>query len=716
MAVQNNKQLIALGICLFPAFVMAQSPSPTAEPTRDSVLERNAHDDRASESQLPAVNVIAAPVTESAYGPVYGYDATRSATATKTDTPLLETPQSVSVVTRERIEDQGATSLQDALNYAAGVRSDAYGVDSRTDNVRVRGAYPDEYRDGLRRTVGYYTSNTRVDPYTLERIEVLRGPSAMLYGQGSTAGVINMVSKRPLPEAQREIGVQLGSYGRKQIEADLTGPLTKDGDWLYRLVAVGRDSDTQVDYVPDDRRVLAPSLTWRPSAATSLTLQALWQKDHTGSTSQFFPWSGTVLPNPNGRIPTSRFIGVPGIDRYDSERTEIGWLFEHRLNDHWTVRQNLRFAHNDVDYLTSYADSFSNPQAPYIDPAQRMLNRIGYFEHRDNHMLTADQHAVGLFDTGPLRHKLLVGLDFTRFTETSQSASDSPPPIDVFDPVYLPYTPPALSDNPATELRQTGVYLQDQITINRWTVVAGLRHDGVTNSVEGADDDSDHAFSKRLGLMYLLDGGVAPYVSYSESFTPIAGTNLSGQRWKPMRGEQVEVGVKWEPPGQRLSVTAALYDLKEKNRQVPDPDNPLDSVQAGKTRTHGLELALVGRLLPKLDIAAHYNYIDIDDQLEAAPTHQIGIWGTRHFAIGNTPGFTAGLGMRYMSSFRDGNAPVTPAVTLYDAMLGFDSGSWRYALNVHNLTDETYVSTCLSRGDCWHGARRTVLVSARYRF
>ncbi|HET8610111.1 MAG TPA: TonB-dependent receptor plug domain-containing protein, partial [Burkholderiales bacterium] len=306
---------------------MAQSPSPTAEPTRDSVLERNAHDDRASESQLPAVNVIAAPVTESAYGPVYGYDATRSATATKTDTPLLETPQSVSVVTRERIEDQGATSLQDALNYAAGVRSDAYGVDSRTDNVRVRGAYPDEYRDGLRRTVGYYTSNTRVDPYTLERIEVLRGPSAMLYGQGSTAGVINMVSKRPLPEAQREIGVQLGSYGRKQIETDLTGPLTRDGDWLYRLVAVGRDSDTQVDYVPDDRRVLAPSLTWRPSAATSLTLQALWQKDHTGSTSQFFPWSGTVLPNPNGRIPTSRFIGVPGIDRYDSERTEIGWLF-----------------------------------------------------------------------------------------------------------------------------------------------------------------------------------------------------------------------------------------------------------------------------------------------------------------------------------------------------------------------------------------------------
>lgn len=226
-----------------------------------------------TEQRLPEVKVRAAP--ETAYGPDFGYNANRSATATKTDTPLAETPQSVTVITRERVEDQGATSLQDALNYAAGVRSDAYGLDSRSDNVRVRGGYPTEYRDGLRRQVGgYYTSTTRIEPYSLERIEVLRGPAAMLYGQGSTAGVVNSVSKRPQAEAQREVGVQFGNYGRKQLQADLTGPLTRDGDWLYRVVALGRDSDTQVDYVPDDRSLLAPSLTWKPNAMTSLTLQA----------------------------------------------------------------------------------------------------------------------------------------------------------------------------------------------------------------------------------------------------------------------------------------------------------------------------------------------------------------------------------------------------------------------------------------------------------
>ena len=208
------------------------------------------------------------------------------------------------MITRDQIVDQGATNLQDALNYAAGVRSDAYGLDSRTDSVRIRGGYPDEYLDGLRKLFNYYTSNGRTEPYTLERIDVLRGPSAMLYGQGSTGGVVNMVSKRPLPERQGEVGLQIGSWNRRQLQADLTGPLTEDGQWLYRLVAVARKADTQVDYVPDDRSLLAPSLTWRPSPMTSLTLQALWQRDRTGSTSQFFPWEGVILPNPNGPLPT----------------------------------------------------------------------------------------------------------------------------------------------------------------------------------------------------------------------------------------------------------------------------------------------------------------------------------------------------------------------------------------------------------------------------
>jgi iron complex outermembrane receptor protein len=668
-----------------------------------------------AEQVLPEVKV-RAETPQSPVGPDQGYVAGRSAAATKTDTPLAETPQSVTVVTRERMEDQGATSLQDALNYAAGVRSDAYGLDSRSDNVRVRGAYPDEYRDGLRRLFGYYTSTTRPDPYMLERIEVLRGPSAMLYGQGSTAGVINMVSKRPLAEPLREIGVQLGSFGRKQVQTDLAGPLDADGEWSYRLVALARDAHTQVDHVPDDRALLAPSLTWRPSAATSLTLQATVQENRTGSTSQFFGFSGTVMPNPNGRIPTSRFIGEPGFDRYNSGRSELGWLFEHRLNDRWTLRQNTRLSDNEVDYRTIYANPFGNPAAPFIDANQRVMNRIFYAERRDNRMLAADQHLEGRFATGAVRHQLLLGLDVVRFREDSAFASGAAAPIDVYVPVYTGFMPPPLADSPRTTLRQTGVYAQDQMHIGRWIAVAGLRSDRSVSGVQGAVDESDEAVSRRLGLMYRLGGGLAPYVSYSESFTPIAGTNLAGVRFKPLRGEQIEAGFKWEPAGRRLALNAALYELREKNQRTPSPVNPLDTLQVGKTVNRGLELEAVGQLLPRLDIAAHYHYTDVDPQLEALPEHQAAVWTTYRFDLHSLPGLRAGLGARYMEAFTDGTAPETPSVTLLDAMVGLDRSAWRYALNVHNLGDKTYVATCLGRGDCWYGARRTVVASATYRF
>jgi iron complex outermembrane receptor protein len=675
---------------------------------------------------LPEVRVEAAPPPASPYGPDEGYVAKRSTTATKTDTPLGDTPQSVTVVTRQRIEDQGATSMQDALNYAAGVRSDAYGLDSRTDNVRVRGAYPDEYTDGMRRLFGYYTSNTRTEPYMLERIEVLRGPAAMLYGQGTTGGIINMVSKRPQPEARRELGVQFGNFGRRQLQGDLTGPLNADGTLLYRLVFVGRDSGTQVDFVPDDRLAIAPSLTWQPNADTSLTLLGHWQDDHTGSTSQFLPFSGTILPNPNGPIPSSRFIGNPGIDRYDSKRKEFGWLFEHKFAGNWTVRQNFRVANNEVDYFTSYADSFTNPAAPYLDPpANRVLDRFGFFERRKGRILTADQSLEGKFATGPVRHQLLAGFDLVRFREDSRSVSDfstllggTLPPIDVYNPAYLPYALPGpLVANPQSTLRAGGVYLQDQMRVGqRWIFVAGLRRDEVTSGLAGSADEKDQATSRRLGVMYKLGGGFSPYVSYSESFTPLAGTNLAGVRWKPLRGEQVESGVKWESADGRLNATASVYELKEKNQRIADPNNALDQVQAGLTKNRGLELELVGRVLRWLDIAASYNQIDIDPQLEGIPEHQLAIWGTSRFAIGDMPGFVAGLGARYMSRFHDGTGPEIPDLTLLDAMIGYDRGPWRYSINVQNLTDKTYFATCLGRGDCWYGARRTVIANARYRF
>ncbi|WP_373423973.1 TonB-dependent siderophore receptor [Variovorax boronicumulans] len=668
----------------------------------------------AAQGSLPEVRVDANAEAETATSPVIGYRAKNAVTATKTDTPLSETPQSVTVVTRDQIVDQGATNLQDALNYAAGVRSDAYGLDSRTDSVRVRGATPDVYLDGLRQAYGYYTSTTRTDPYTLERLEVLRGPSGMLFGAGTAAGVVNMVSKRPLQEAQREVGVQFGSFGRKQIQADLTGPLNADGSLSYRLIAVQRKSDTQVDYVPDDRSLIAPSLTWRPSAATSLTLQGLWQKDKSGSSSQFLPWEGTLVPNPNGRLPGSRYIGEPG-DFYNSERKTFGWQFEHKFNDNWTVRQNFRYAQNENANQYHYGAAFSGFDSWSSDPIfKRVLGR--YFDNQLtlNRTQTLDNHVEGHFQTGAFKHTLLVGADFARQRENVWSGTNVDS-IDIYAPVYGHRDVPDATALPRTRQRQTGIYLQDQIKLDNWIFVAGLRHDRASSSAVGSEEQKSSATTKRLGVMYASPSGWSPYVSYSESFTP--QSPRQGRIFTPLRGEQWEVGVKYEPKDRALAFSAAVYDLREKNQVVEEQPNVFS--QRGLTKTKGVELEAKGSIGSNLDLIAHYNYIDADAQIEGLPKHQASVWAKYRFSIGGASGFSAGAGVRAMSSFRDlqfGIGPRIPGVVLADLVFAYDTASWRYALNINNVTDKKYFSTCLSRGDCWYGSRRNIVASATYRF
>jgi len=594
--------------------------------------------------------------------------------------------------------------------------------------VMVRGTEPSVYLDGLQQnSAGWYTSTTRPDPYTLERIEVLRGPAGMLFGAGTAAGVVNMVSKRPQLETQREIGVQFGSWGRKQIQADLTGALTADGQWSYRLVALHRKADTQVDHVPDDRTLVAPSLTWRPSAATSLTLQGYWQKDKTGTTAQFFPWQGTILPNVNGPLPTSRFIGEPG-DGYDSERKSFGWLFEHRFNDQWTLRQNFRTARNENDSHYHWGDFYgdgvnSGPGGWSVDPfGQRLLGRYFSKSLTDTRMTGVDNHVEGHLQTGAVQHTLLMGLEYSRQRE-NVSRGGGYSVIDAYAPIYglnlgLQTTP--MTDSPRTTQRNAGVYVQDQMKLDNWIFVAGLRHDRSTSGVEGSDSETTRATTKRLGLMYKLPSGWSPYLSYTESFTPQGGTDAAGSLYKPLRGEQVEAGVKYQPDGSPISFTASAYSLKEKNRIVADASNPDFGRQVDATKNKGVELELKTMVGKDFDLVAHYNYIDADEKLGGMPRHQAAVWGKYRFAIAGTPGFSAGAGVRYMGAFRDvadGVAgPHIPSVALLDLMLAYDSEKWRFALNVNNATDKEYFSTCLARGDCWWGARRNVVASATYRF
>lgn len=686
------------------------------------------------EATLAPVTVTADGDNETATGPVRGFVAKRALSATKTDTPLIETPQAISVVTRDQMDAQGVSTLRESTRYTAGVVSNYF--DSRVDTFKARGGDVSQYQDGLLRTYGTY-NNIKVEPYTLERVEFLRGPSSVLYGQGSVGGVLNLTSKRPLAERQREVQVQLGRHGRKQIASDMTGPLDEQGQWLYRLVAVGRDSGTQVHHVNDDRLVVAPSLTWRPNADTSLTLQALYQKDQSGSLIGFFPWQGTRLPSPYGRIPTSTFISEPGWDRYDTENTSWGYLFSHRLNADWTLRQNLRRTISEVDYRTLYTSfaansSLGRPARPVFNADNRSVLRDAAWQLNGGRMLLVDTQLEGHLRTGAVEHTLLAGMDMQRNSTSQSSWSAVAPAIDVYNPVYGNFTPPsasALVRRPNVSQRQLGFYLQDQLRWGPWTATLGLRHDRAKTDTEGrpAAAVDDAAWTKRLGVTYQAGGGWAPYVGYSESFQPLGGVDFYGTPFKPQRGEQIEAGVKWMPEGKGISGYAAAYTLREKNRKTSDPSNPLNSLQIGEVQVQGFEAELTASLARHWDWVLGYAYADASirrsnagdqgQRVASVPRHTASSWLMHRFAAEGRGGWTVGAGVRYTGSQWSGTTAIdTPSVLLADAMVAYDAGDWRVALHANNLTDKVHLTQCLARGDCFMGERRNFLLTATYRY
>ncbi|WP_312381530.1 TonB-dependent siderophore receptor [Stutzerimonas balearica] len=673
--------------------------------------------------ELEAQQITAPREVERGDGPVEGYVAKRSVSATKTDTPIIETPQSISVITADRIRDQGSLTIQDSLRYVSGMRGEAYGFDSRGDFSLVRGVSPTIFLDGLQQSVGSYT-NTRTDPFTLERIEVIKGPSSMLYGQSSVGGLLNLVSKRPQAERRNELQLQYGSFDRKQIAFDSTGPLDDDGTLLYRVVAIGRDSQTQVDHTQDNRLVFMPSLTWRPNEQFEWTLMANVQKDDGGTTSGFLPHRGTVLSAPYGEIGSERFVSEPGFDEYDTEQKALTSQMSWRVDDTWTLRQNLRWQKSKVSYQTMYG------WPPVLGADDRTVNRVWSVSKPEVTIWTADHQAESRFDTGALQHTLLMGVDYRHAVTDSRSARGVATPLDLYDPVYGTFDPSGitLSDVPQQRAVQKGLYVQDQVRLDRWLMTLGLRKDWADTRVEDGNRQKDDAVTGRVGLTYLFDNGVAPYISYSESFTPIIGLNtITQQSYKPLEGEQWELGVKYQPVGSNTLLTAAVFDLREKNRQMPDPANPLSTIQAGEARVKGLELEGLVEVDPNWDLIATYSYLDSEvakgppaqqgKRIASVPEHMASLWSQHRFSVAGISGFSAGAGVRYVGASWDGTDSLkTPSTTLFDAMLGYAYQDWSFTLTATNLEDETYYTTCLSRGDCFTGNRRTVVATASYSF
>ncbi|MGN6117140.1 MAG: TonB-dependent siderophore receptor [Nitrobacter sp.] len=744
--------MAALSICLPDAgHAQSQLPAVTVDaPNQQAARQakparRAARSSRASRRAVaPAQRQVVVPQdnagagVERAKGHVDGYLATRSASATKTDTPILETPQSISIVTQDQIAAQGVQSVNDALRYTPGVSLESFGANTFFDFLKLRGFDAPRYLDGLRLPNDSTTfAVPRIETYGLERLEVLKGPSSGLYGQSDPGGLINMVSKRPTATPHYDVEGTFGSFERFQGAFDIGGPVDKNGEFLYRLVGLGRDSNTQTDFMTDDKIFFAPSLTWRPTTDTSFTLLSQYSKIDNKGYQQYVPGQVSFLPNPNGHVPYSRYIGEPGTDGFKLEQWSVGYEFEHRFDNNLQFRQNFRYFDVDNSLAATRSEGMLTDRL-----VARTYNYV--LAHASNY--TLDNQLQADFRTGPFTHKVLAGFDYFNLSASTDYRSAGIAPIDAYAPVYGAAIP-SFNSLSSFILRddsqsQAGLYLQDQIKWDRWTLALSGRQDWVNSSFTskafyppaGVYNSSDSAQTGRVGLNYLFDFGLAPYISYSTSFTPNLGADRFGNAFRPTTGEGKEIGVKFKPNGMNLMLTAALFEINQDNVLTADPINPFLNTQTDAARSRGFEFEARGNVTREFEVIAGYSHIDprvtkslagnVGKYLQSTALEQASLWGKYTWYNGPLAGFGVGAGVRYVGdSYGDaGNTFVIPSYTLFDASLSYDLAyarpdlkGWKVQVNATNLADRYYVQSCLTGlAYCAMGTGRTVLGTLKY--
>lgn len=723
------RAIAAAASVAFGAAAAGQAFAQTAPAANAQAAAPNA----ASAGTLPAITVNAASEGDGTVGLV----AKRSRTGTKTDTPIEEIPQTINVVTAQQIEMTGATDVNTALRYVPGFSS--YGSDNRSDwYAALRGFTPTAYVNGLQVPNTLNLASWRVDPYMIDSITVLRGPTSVLYGAGDPGAIVDVKTKLADGERVREAGVEIGNYARKQFMIDVGDKLDPDGKYAYRFVGVARDGNAVTGPNNDQRVALAPSFRWRPNADTSLTLSATYLQDWGDISSNFLPAAGTVLPNPNGQITKDIYEGDGNFNYYRKKQWSLGYQFEHNLNSMWTFRQNTRWMHLSLDNGSVWGAGFA-------DETLTEINRWAGVFQMNYSRFDIDNNLEGRFATGPLQHTLLLGFQYSRQTATDSEWLAAAPTLNLYNPVYTPVTTAVFSDpdttyrtNTYTTMNTFGLYAQDQIKWNRWTLTLGGREDWVNMRMDdraaGTQSKADvSAFTGRVGLTYQAGYGLSPYISYSTSFNPIIGVSLlDGGVPKPTRGRQIEAGLRWQPPGKNLMLNAAIYQINQTNGVTPalptqDPSGT-KSVQTGEVRARGIELSATGKVTPNLSLIASYAYQDVkvvqanDATLNnwpvdiPRPRQMASLWADWTWHTGPLAGFGLGGGVRYQSASAGAadNSLTVSSYTLIDAAVHYDVRNWRFAVNATNLFNRHYISGCQSTSVCMFGNDRTVIATAKY--
>ncbi|WP_374012769.1 TonB-dependent siderophore receptor [Pseudoxanthomonas koreensis] len=681
---------------------------------------------------------------------------THTSGATKTDTPIAETAQSVSVIAREELDARGVSNLNEAMRYVAGVSLESSGIDNRVDDFRIRGFDAGSWSnnvtvDGMRAPQGSQWNRTMVDSWNLERVEVLKGPAAVMYGQVAPGGMVNQVSKTPHPDQEQVLRVGIDGNGQHHAAFDL-GAGNGDATHLARVVGLYRDGRTQIDETEQQHWFIAPSYTWQAGERTRLTLLGMYQVDDGGSTYQFLPLDGTLVPTRYGWMKNTTFIGEPGWNTFDRTVWTAGWLFEHAFNERWSLGQSARYTH--VDSLFRSVITLGGLSAD-----GRTQNRRATWGEGDSDGQTVDTRLTGRFTTGALEHTLLLGVDWQKADWTGRrGAMLNPAPIDIFQPVYTGYVPVTTAITYFGGVNeQTGLYLQDQIALDKWRLTFGGRHDwteddtftrsyNVASGVYGPQVPTrveNDAFTGNLGLLYVADNGLSPYLSYAESFQP-AGSN-SNMSWDnspfdPVTGQQLEAGLKYQPASFDGLLTVSAYDLRQQNILTNDPLHTTGcgatgasqcQVQDGEGQVRGVELE--GRITPLegFSVIGAASWMDSEvtrsnngyagKQLTMVPDWTAALWADYTFQAGALSGLSLAAGVRYNGqSYGDSaNAFLIPAYTLWDAAIRYDAGTHggvatRLAVNLSNLADREFISTCISVSACYYGTGRSVTASATF--
>ncbi len=768
---RSNSTSVVFRVSLLAAMIAGFSAQAAAQSDEDSVTELDP--------------IVVSGEKEGPVGPDYGYKADRSLTATKTDTPLSETPRSVSVATRDQIRDRGAQNLTDILQYMPGVTpspqtgGDTYAADVFT----IRGMNQRDYgygiyRDGLRLQPNPYSASA--ETYGLERVEVLKGPTSILYGENAPGGLVNLVSKRPTDTPQGEVNLSYGSHERKEVSADVSGPMTDGGGVKGRLVFLRRQGDTQIRNISDNRVYLAPSVTLELSDRDTLTLLSMYQQDNTGI-QLGLPAAGTLLDHPGGELDTDANLGHPEWDSFDREFWSFGWEYEHEFSADWSFRQNARYMRSRVDRQETWRDfAVILGQSLGVTPAQLQVlvdnypslaplgtdgfapAQLAYGLDRFNESRTyaIDNQLVGNFQSGEVENTLLLGAAFdqTSFEQTIDASAfptlDFGNPmaplqlnefqmVDIFNPQYTnaPQTSVPRSDSDADQ-QMAGVYSQIQSRYRNLIGLLGARFDSVKtdyeDTVTGVDEEgTDDELTWQAGLMYEFGFGLSPYANYATSFIPAAreAAQDTGEPLEPVTGDQYEVGFKYQPPGSLVGVTVAYFDLTRESDIVFD-NNAGGYRQVGETESKGVEFEVVGDVTDNISVTAAYTYLDTevtDDggsrfegrRSSGIPYHQAALWTNYEFHGGALNGLETGLGIRYLGSTKAYPDPVlgygdeleTDAQTLVDLALAYGFAEhWRVGVTARNVLDKEYVASCSDGGVCYWGAERTVQATLSYTY